>query len=56
MMRTIIADSRLQGLRRFCLLTRDAHGLYAKFGFTPMPDPSRYMERVKPNPYQHEAR
>jgi GNAT superfamily N-acetyltransferase len=34
----------LQGLRRFTLLTRDAHSLYKKFGFAPMRDPSRYME------------
>lgn len=42
---TILAHPELQGLRRFCLLTRDAHGLYAKYGFKPMPDPTRYMER-----------
>lgn len=34
----------LQGLRRFTLLTRDAHGLYQKFGFAAAKDPSRYME------------
>ncbi len=41
----ILAHPDLQGLRRFCLLTRDAHGLYARFGFKPMADPGRYMER-----------
>ncbi|MEK6702073.1 MAG: GNAT family N-acetyltransferase [Planctomycetota bacterium] len=51
MVRSILGDARLQGLRRFCLLTRDAHGVYAKFGFTPMRDPSRYMERTNPNVY-----
>jgi GNAT superfamily N-acetyltransferase len=40
----VFAHPDLRGLRRFCLMTRDAHGLYAKFGFLPMPDPSRYME------------
>lgn len=40
----IKAHPRLQGLRRFCLLTKDAHGLYAQYGFKPMADPSRYME------------
>jgi GNAT superfamily N-acetyltransferase len=34
----------LQGLRRWILLTRDAHGLYEKFGFTPLSAPDRYME------------
>ena len=26
---------RLQGLKRWCLVTRDAHGLYEQFGFRP---------------------
>jgi GNAT superfamily N-acetyltransferase len=36
----------LQGLRRFMLATRDAHGLYAQFGFTPLVNPSRMMEAL----------
>jgi len=32
-------------VRRWCLSTRDAQGLYAKFGFTPIEDPSTFMER-----------
>jgi GNAT superfamily N-acetyltransferase len=47
----ILAHPELQGLRRFCLLTRDAHGLYEKYGFKPMPDPSRYMELWDPEVY-----
>ena len=31
---TVLADRGLQGLRRLALTTRDAHGLYEKFGFT----------------------
>jgi N-acetylglutamate synthase-like GNAT family acetyltransferase len=34
----------LQGLRRFLLSTRDAHGLYARFGFAPVGAPERLME------------
>lgn len=41
----------LQGLRRMMLATRDAHGLYAGFGFTPLTNPSRFMERHNPNAY-----
>ena len=41
----------LQGLRRFMLATLDAHDLYAKFGFTPLSAPSRFMERHNPNVY-----
>lgn len=32
------------GLRRIVLATADAHGLYAKLGFTPMVEPDRWME------------
>jgi GNAT superfamily N-acetyltransferase len=51
LMECIVADPRLQGLRRFMLATRDAHGLYAQYGFTPVPD-DRYMERRNPDPYR----
>jgi GNAT superfamily N-acetyltransferase len=36
----------LQGLRRWLLATRDAHGLYAQFGFTPLDRPEIFMELV----------
>lgn len=51
MMRSVLAHPELQGLRRVCLMTRDAHGLYAKLGFAPMRDPSRYMEIHRPQVY-----
>ena len=41
----------LQGLRRFCLVTRDAHGLYRKFGFTPLAHPERHMAMDRPDLY-----
>jgi GNAT superfamily N-acetyltransferase len=34
----------LQGFRRWTLATRDAHGLYAQFGFTPQAKPEIWME------------
>ena len=40
----VLAHPRLQGLRRFQLGTRDAHGLYARFGFKPLAFPERFME------------
>jgi GNAT superfamily N-acetyltransferase len=40
----IIAHPDLQGLRRFTLGTKDAHGLYEKFGFTAPKFPERWME------------
>lgn len=45
MMECIMAHPDLQGLRRWCLLTRDAHGLYKQFGFTELSDSSRWMEK-----------
>ncbi len=41
---TIMVHPNLQGLRRWILLTGDAHGLYRKFGWTDIADPSRWME------------
>lgn len=52
MLEHVTACPDLQGVRRFSLLTRDAHGLYAKFGFAPAPDPSRYMERLDREGYK----
>jgi len=43
----IQAHPRLQNLRRFMLGTRDAHGLYAQFGFEPIKYPERFMEVAK---------
>lgn len=40
----VLAHPRLQGLRRFQLGTRDAHGLYSQFGFKPLAFPERFME------------
>jgi GNAT superfamily N-acetyltransferase len=34
----------LQGLRRVHLATRDAHGLYEQFGFSPLSRPETWME------------
>jgi GNAT superfamily N-acetyltransferase len=43
---------RLQGLRRWSLVTADAHGLYRQFGFTPVAQPERHMERLNPDIYR----
>lgn len=41
----VMAHPDLQTIRRFMLATRDAHELYARFGFTPLAHPERLMER-----------
>jgi GNAT superfamily N-acetyltransferase len=46
----IVAHPRLQGMRRWILATKDAHGLYAKFGFTALHAPERFMERFVDRP------
>jgi GNAT superfamily N-acetyltransferase len=52
MMECVRQHPTLQGLRRWILLTRDAHRLYAKFGFTPLKSADRYMELHRPDIYE----
>jgi GNAT superfamily N-acetyltransferase len=52
LMQVIGEHPNLQGLRRFMLGTQDAHGLYAQFGFTPLANPARMMEILRPDVYR----
>ena len=45
LMEVVVTHPELQGFRRWILLTKDAHGLYKKVGFTEVKTPERYMER-----------
>lgn len=45
------AHPELQGLRRWLLMTLDAHGVYDKLGWTPLANPERAMERHSPDVY-----
>lgn len=47
LMEIITGHAELQGLRRFMLNTKDAHGLYRQFGFTALANSTRVMERIK---------
>ena len=49
---TVIAHPDLHGLRRFVLVTGDAHGLYEKVGFTRLAKPENYMEKHWPDVYR----
>jgi GNAT superfamily N-acetyltransferase len=52
----VIADhTELQGLRRWILITRDAHGLYRKTGFREPMEPGRYMEKVFQDIYKKDG-
>jgi GNAT superfamily N-acetyltransferase len=48
LVQTILEHPELQGLRRWILATRDAHGLYVQFGFTSLENPDRYMTKFDP--------
>ena len=52
LMKVIIEHPRLQGLRRFTLATKDAHGLYLQFGFTSFDKPERWMQKHNPDVYK----
>ena len=45
LMQTIHSHPDLQGLRRWLLATRDAHGLYQQFGWEPLDHPERWMHK-----------
>lgn len=52
LMDAVFAHPSLTGLRRFVLVTRDAHALYARYRFTPLRNPAGYMEIHRPGIYQ----
>jgi GNAT superfamily N-acetyltransferase len=51
LMEEVVKHPDLQGLRRFVLATRDAHPLYARFGFVPLARPEIFMEINRPGIY-----
>jgi GNAT superfamily N-acetyltransferase len=52
MMECILEHPALEGMRRWILVTRDAHGFYEHFGFTPLKSAERYMELHRPDLYE----
>ena len=52
LIKTILQHPSLQGLRRFLLATKDAHGLYSKSGFTALAHTDRWMEIHHPGIYK----
>lgn len=55
LMEVIVSHPDLQGLRRFMLATRDAHGLYEQFGFTQLAFPERWMQIHRPDVYKKDT-
>ena len=52
LMECVMGHPALQGLRRFILATRDAHGLYHQFGFRALNKPEVIMEILRPDIYR----
>jgi len=52
LMQTVMAHSALTGARRAMLGTRDAHGLYAQYGFGAPPDDGVLMQILRPDMYR----
>jgi N-acetylglutamate synthase-like GNAT family acetyltransferase len=52
LMECVMQHPDLQGLRRWSLVTSDAHGLYARLGFESLKKPQNYMELHRPDVYQ----
>jgi GNAT superfamily N-acetyltransferase len=48
MVRTIVEHPSVADVRWQFLATRDAHGVYARFGYTQLDDPNRWMHRRGP--------
>jgi GNAT superfamily N-acetyltransferase len=52
LMQTVMTHPSLQGIRRFMLMTKDAHALYARNGWRVLQNPDRCMEKHNPHIYQ----
>ncbi len=48
----ILEYSELQDVQRWLLGTKDAHGLYRRYGFKNLTEPEKIMMRLNPNAYQ----
>ena len=49
LMEAVHSHPDLQGLRRWMLSSRDAQGLYARYGYAPLGNPERWMEKFNPD-------
>jgi GNAT superfamily N-acetyltransferase len=47
---TVMSHPDLSGIRRWTLITRDAHELYKKYGFNSLANPNGWMEIIQPFP------
>jgi len=54
LMECILEHRQLRGLRNFCLMTKDAHSLYKRYGFKNIPKPENFMARKIEGIYKKE--
>ncbi|MEO8354671.1 MAG: GNAT family N-acetyltransferase [Chloroflexota bacterium] len=47
LIQTIMEHPDLKDMRRWVLVTNDAHGLYKQYGFTSIEDPEHWMQNFK---------
>ena len=52
LLQCVMGSPQLQGLRRWMLVTRNAHGLYRPMGFEVTPHPESVMEILHPGIYK----
>ena len=52
LMECVKSHPSLEGLRRWALVTRDAHSLYRRFGFSELARPEGWMEKADPQVYR----
>jgi GNAT superfamily N-acetyltransferase len=48
----VLAHPDLSTIKRWALATSDAHDLYRQFGFNPLQNPEKFMERINPRSYE----
>ncbi len=51
LIKAMVEHRELSGLRRWLLATKDAHGLYQKFGFSSLTEPSHFLTIHHPAVY-----
>ena len=53
LIQTVIEHPDLRDVRRWVLVTNDAHGLYKQFGFNPLEDPEHWMQMFRRFPEEN---
>ena len=52
LIQTVMEHPDLKDVRRWLLVTNDAHGLYNQFDFSSIEDPEHWMQKIQPFPQE----